>query len=68
MAWKIFNNIDAGRDLIYSEEPDGFIRLGVDATKKTPLDGHARLWPDDIVMDDETKMKVTERWALYGLD
>lgn len=68
VSWKIFNNIDAGRDLVFSEGRDGLGRLGIDATKKTPLDGHTRPWPDDIVMDDATKEKVTERWAEYGLD
>lgn len=68
VAWKLFNNIDAGRDLVVFDDEKGGCHLGVDATKKGALDGHPRDWPHDIVMDEATKAKVTERWQAYGLD
>ena len=79
VAWKVFNNIDAGRDLVVTEGPLDALdhasprplyghKLGIDATKKTPLDGHTRAWPDDIVMDDATRERVTRRWKEYGLE
>ncbi|HMM06404.1 MAG TPA: menaquinone biosynthesis decarboxylase [Clostridiales bacterium] len=67
VAWKIFNNIDARRDLFFGDAENGG-RIGVDATKKLPLDGHTRPWPNDIVMTDAVKTKVSERWQTYGLD
>jgi len=78
VAWKVFNNIDAGRDVVLSEGPlDALdhasprplygVRMGIDATRKTPADGHDRPWPDDIVMDGDTVKRVTERWHEYGL-
>ena len=56
VAWKLFNNIDARRDLVISEG-----RLGIDATKKLPEEG-CREWPDDIVMSEEIKGIVDAKW------
>ena len=70
VAWKVFNNIDAMRDLVICEVPTENFghRLGIDATKKLAIDDHPREWPDDIVMSDEIKEKVTRRWSEYGID
>lgn len=70
VAWKVFNNIDAMRDLVVCEVPSENFghRLGIDATKKLAIDDHPREWPDDIVMSDEIKEKVTRRWSEYGID
>lgn len=69
VAWKIFNNIDAKRDIFFEDqEKNKMGRIGIDATKKLPLDGHTRPWPNDIVMADAVKAKVSERWHSYGLD
>lgn len=69
VAWKVFNNIDAKRDLVIEEASGDFgHRLGIDATKKLALDDHPREWPDDIVMSDEVKEKVTRRWSEYKID
>lgn len=79
VAWKVFNNIDAGRDLIIAKGPLDALdhaspqplyghKLGIDATKKGSMDGHTREWPDDIEMSEEVSAMVTERWGEYGLD
>lgn len=79
VMWKVFNNIDAERDLIMSKGPLDTLdhasprarfgtRLGIDATRKGPLDDHNREWPDDIVMTEEIKEKVSRRWQELGLD
>ena len=70
VAWKVFNNIDAKRDLEIVEVSDQNFghRVGIDATKKTALDQHPRQWPNDIVMSDEIKEKVTRRWSEYGIN
>jgi 4-hydroxy-3-polyprenylbenzoate decarboxylase len=67
VAWKIFNNIDPKRDLMIHTRPDGYLFIGIDATKKGPEDGLERPWPDDIVMSDEVIASVSERWQSYGL-
>lgn len=79
VAWKVFNNIDAKRDVVISEGPLDALdhasntphlghRLGIDATKKWPTEGYMRDWPDDIEMSEDIKERVTKRWKEYGLD
>lgn len=79
VAWKVFNNIDARRDLILSDGPLDALdhaspralfgtRLGIDATKKGTMDGHERLWPDDIVMDTSVKQRIDEIWDSLGIE
>lgn len=79
VAWKAFNNIDAGRDLVLSEGPLDALdhssprprygtRLGVDATRKLPGEGHDRPWPDPLSMDERVKGIVSGRWKEYGID
>lgn len=62
VMWKVFNNIDAKRDLLIK---DG--KIGIDATKKLREEGLTREWPDDIVMCEEIKQKVKERWQEYDI-
>ncbi len=79
VAWKVFNNIDAKRDIVISEGPLDALdhasdlphygyRMGIDATKKWPSEGHTREWPDDIEMSDDIKELVSRRWAEYGIE
>jgi 4-hydroxy-3-polyprenylbenzoate decarboxylase len=79
VMWKVFNNIDASRDLIMSEGPLDALdhasprprfgtRLGIDATRKGILDGHERDWPEDITMSSDMIEQVTRRWKEFGLD
>ena len=78
VAWKVFNNIDAKRDLVISEGPLDALdhaanipyygsRIGIDATKKWPSEGHNREWPNDVEMSDEIKKMVDNRWEEYGI-
>ena len=78
VAWKVFNNIDAKRDLVISEGPLDALdhaanipyygsRIGIDATKKWPSEGHNREWPNDVEMSDEIKKMVDSRWEEYGI-
>lgn len=78
VAWKVFNNIDPSRDLVISEGPLDALdhasntphygsRLGIDATKKWPTEGHTRPWPEDIEMNKEIKEMVDKRWNQYGI-
>ncbi len=62
VTWKVFNNTDPARDVIMRAG-----KLVVDATKKTPSEGHPREWPDEIVMDEKTARLVDEKWPKLGI-
>ncbi len=79
VAWKVFNNIDAGRDVVIVEGPLDALdhasplphyghKMGIDATRKWPEEGHTREWPDDIKMSPEVKALVDNRWREYGIN
>lgn len=61
--WKLFNNVDASRDMVFYED-----KIGVDATKKLKEEGLTRGWPDDINMSDDIKQRVDRRWNEYGFN
>ena len=76
--WRVFNNIDAKYDLEMVEGPLDVLdhsspmakwgtKLGIDATKSWPEEGHTREWPDEIVMTDEVKARVDAKWRELGL-
>ncbi len=77
VMWKVFNNIDAKRDVVLSDGPLDALdhssnmrhlgtRMGVDATKKWKTEGYDREWPDDIEMTQEVKDLVSKKWREYG--
>ena len=77
--WRVFNNIDAKRDLVMMEGPLDVLdhsspmakwgtKVGIDATKTWPEEGHTREWPDEIVMDESVKAMVDRKWEALGLD
>lgn len=77
VAWKVFNNIDAERDVVIVEGPLDALdhasnlphyghKMGIDATKKWPTEGHTREWPNDIEMTEDIKEMVNRRWEEYG--
>ena len=43
-------------------------KLGVDATKTWPEEGHAREWPEEIRMTDAIKARVDAKWKELELD
>jgi len=79
VMWKVFNNVDPKRDLLIVEGPLDVLdhsaplpligaKMGIDATRKWPSEGHTREWPNDIVMDQRIKEMVAKKWKDYGLD
>ena len=46
ILWKLFNNVDPGRDVTLQEG-----RCVIDACKKGPEEGHEREWPDELSFD-----------------
>ncbi len=71
LFWRFFNNIDAKRDLYFSDVFNNNFRftvVTVDATKKLPIENGNRNWPNDIVMDEDIRKLVDEKWLKYGFD
>jgi 4-hydroxy-3-polyprenylbenzoate decarboxylase len=77
VMWRVFNNIDAGRDVMIVEGPLDALdhasplphfgsKMGIDATRKGPAEGHHRQWPGDIVMSEKVKGLVDGKWKSYG--
>jgi 4-hydroxy-3-polyprenylbenzoate decarboxylase len=75
--WRVFNNIDAGRDVMIVEGPLDALdhasplphfgsKMGIDATRKGPAEGYQRQWPGDIVMSEKVKGLVDGKWKSYG--
>jgi 4-hydroxy-3-polyprenylbenzoate decarboxylase len=78
VVWKALCAIDPERDVQFSLGPvdtldhaarlqDFGSKMGVDATRKWPTEGFTRPWPDEILMDEKTKMRVEELWKRLGI-
>ncbi len=78
VAWRVFNNVDPERDIIFTKGPLDILdhasntpkygsKIGIDATKKWPEEGYLREWPQDITMDKEVKKLVDKKWNKFGL-
>ncbi len=78
VAWRVFNNVDWKRDVLLGEGPLDVLdhsapqplwggKIGIDATKKSPAEGHLRPWPPDVEMSPEVKARVDELWPSLGL-
>lgn len=79
VAWRAFNNVDPGRDIVHVEGPLDALdhssptplwgaKIGIDATRKWPEEGHLREWPPDITMASEVVARVDALWPQLGLD
>lgn len=79
VSWRVLNNMDPKRDIVFGEGPldeldhgapkdFGGSKIGIDATRKNDAEGMERPWPEDIVMDEEIRRRVESRWREYGLD
>jgi len=69
----VLNHIDPERDIQYtlgpvdsldhaSRLPNLGSKMGIDATRKWATEGFARPWPDEILMDADTKALVDSKW------
>lgn len=78
VCWKVLSSIDARRDLSLADGPLDVLdhssplpaygtKLGIDATRKGPEEGHSREWPEDLQMLPGIRELVTRRWAEYDL-
>ena len=79
VAWRVTNNIDPAQDILFttgplddldhaSPTPKFGSKMGIDATRKSLLEGRQREWPPDIVMSPEIKELVERKWPEYGID
>eukprot|EP00913_Durusdinium_trenchii_P008860 g8326.t1 len=70
-------NVHPGRDTVPFEGPTHFAdhaaptrgigcKLGLDATRKSPEEGHARQWPEEARMTRQIRDLVDRRWKDYG--
>jgi 4-hydroxy-3-polyprenylbenzoate decarboxylase len=78
VVWKTLCAIDPERDVEFVMGPadtldhasrlqDYGSKMGIDATRKLESEGFRRPWPDEIVMDDATKTRVSAMWHSLGL-
>jgi 4-hydroxy-3-polyprenylbenzoate decarboxylase len=78
VAWRVFNNVDWKRDVLTTEGPLDVLdhsapqalwgaKIGIDATKKGPEEGHLREWPPDVEMSAEVKARIDDLWPSLGL-
>lgn len=78
VLFRLGNNVDWQRDVSIVQGPVDALdhsspnahwghKIGIDATKKLPSEGHHREWPTDIEMSDNVKELVEKRWKEYGL-
>ncbi len=77
--WRVFNNIDARRDIVMvdgpldvldhsSPMPNWGTKVGIDATKTWPSEGNQREWPDEIKMTEDVKKIVDSKWKELGFE
>jgi len=78
VAWRCFNNVDPGRDILVSKGPLDRLdhssslqsfghKMGIDATRPLANEGHARGWPEALEMSPEVKARVDDLWGSLGL-
>jgi 4-hydroxy-3-polyprenylbenzoate decarboxylase len=78
VLWRLGSNIDPKRDITFSEGPVDALdhaapqpmygsKMGIDATRKLPGEGHNRPWPEDISMSPEIKAKIDSIWSKLGI-
>lgn len=76
--WRIGNNIDPERDMCLVRGPVDVLdhasralgfgsKIGFDCTRKGPLEGFHREWPDVIEMNREIKEQIDALWPKLGL-
>ncbi len=79
VMWKVFNNVDPRRDTMIVDGPLEVLdhsaplpllgsKMGIDATRKLPEEGHHREWPKDIAMSSDIIEMVNKKWSEYGID
>ena len=79
LLWRVTNNIAPDRDVITLKGPTDDLdhtmtsfafggKLGIDATRKIEGESGLKKWPNDIILSQEIKDLVTNKWETYGLE
>jgi 4-hydroxy-3-polyprenylbenzoate decarboxylase len=79
VAWRCFNNVDPSRDILITKGPldrldhssnfESFgFKMGIDATRPLPNEGHEREWPEALEMTADVKARVDAMWSELGLE
>jgi 4-hydroxy-3-polyprenylbenzoate decarboxylase len=77
VAFRAFGNVDYQHDLLLTEGPVDHLdhasyqqfwggKAGLDATRKGPMEGYHRGWPEEMVMSSDVVARVDKRWREYG--
>ena len=78
VVWRVSNNIDARRDIVFSEGPVDQLdhaasrplvgsKMGIDATAKWRDEGYPRDWPPTIEMTPEVERRIDALWPSLGI-
>jgi 4-hydroxy-3-polyprenylbenzoate decarboxylase len=78
VAFRVANNVDWKRDITVVEGPLDALdhssplprfggKIGIDATRKLPEEGHPREWPGDLGHDPALVARLRDQWAAAGL-
>jgi 4-hydroxy-3-polyprenylbenzoate decarboxylase len=78
VVWRVANNIDARRDIVFSEGPVDQLdhaaprplvgsKMGIDATTKWREEGYLREWPPVIEMHPEVRARIDALWPKLGI-
>ena len=76
VVWKLLNNVDPRRDIVFSEGPLDALdhsapfanfggKMGIDATRKTREEGMGQGMAREITMSNDIK-NLSKRWKEYG--
>ncbi|GFK92474.1 3-octaprenyl-4-hydroxybenzoate carboxy-lyase [Fundidesulfovibrio magnetotacticus] len=79
VLWRVGNNVDWRRDIVVVDGPTDALdhagplphlggKIGIDATRKGPDEGHHREWPDALTMSPEVRARVSQLWPTLGID
>jgi 4-hydroxy-3-polyprenylbenzoate decarboxylase len=79
VLFHVGSNVDPRRDTVIVDGPMDILdhatpfcgsgsKMGIDATRKIPGEGTVREWPDELVMSDEIRERVTRRWEEFGIE
>jgi 4-hydroxy-3-polyprenylbenzoate decarboxylase len=77
VMFHVASNVDPKRDTFFVDGPLDILdhassecgvgsKMGIDATKKMPLEGHQRDWPEKLKLPEELRNEIDRRWADYG--
>ncbi|MFA5863372.1 MAG: menaquinone biosynthesis decarboxylase [Phycisphaerae bacterium] len=79
VMFHIAANVDPRRDTFTVEGPLDILdhaspecgagsKMGIDATRKLPTEGHHRPWPEKLKMPDDIIKLINTKWQDYGLE